>query len=138
MVPSLVKGAAAGRLALRAAVAKNATPVLTAACSTSSEPPPPPKAELKKGDQRSIGDRRWTVIGYANWSLLIRRNENPPKGKKDAGPGTEAKEGLGKDKEYPNPEFFKYNNYSYFDIEKQVVDSNKRVEQPKSGLTEFW
>ena len=53
MVPSLVKGAAAGRLALRAAVAKNATPVLTAACSTSSEPPPPPppKAELKKGDQ---------------------------------------------------------------------------------------
>ena len=74
MVPSLVKGAAAGRLALRAAVAKNATPVLTAACSTSSEPPPP-KAELKKGDQRSIGNRRWTVIGYANWSLLIRRNE---------------------------------------------------------------
>ena len=57
---------------------------------------------------------------------------------KDAGPGTEAKEGLGKGKEYPNPEFFKYNNYSYFDIEKQVVDSNKRVEQPKSGLTEFW
>ena len=131
MVPSLVKGAAAGRLALRAAVAKNATPVLTAAFSTSSEPPPPPpKAELKKGDQRSIGDRRWTVIGYANWSLLIRRNENPPKGKKDAGPGTEAKEGLGKDKEY--------NKYSYFDIEKQLVDSNKRVEQPKSGLTKFW
>lgn len=57
---------------------------------------------------------------------------------KDAGPGTEAKEGLGKGKVYPNPEFFKYNNYSYFDIEKDVVDSNKRVEQPKSGLTEFW
>ena len=57
---------------------------------------------------------------------------------KDAGPGTEAKEGLGKDKVYPNPEFFKYNNYSYFDIEKDVVDSNKRVEQPESGLTEFW
>merc|ERR1719464_171452 len=36
-------------------------------------------------------------------------------GGKDAGPGTEAKEGLGKDKVYPNPEFFKYNNYSYFD-----------------------
>ena len=57
---------------------------------------------------------------------------------KDAGPGTEAKEGLGKGKVYPNPEFFKYNNYSYFDIEKDVVDSNKRVEQPNSGLTEFW
>ena len=128
MVPSLVKGAAAGRLALRAAVAKNATPVLTAACSTSSEPPPP-KAELKKGDQRSIGNRRWTVIGYANWSLLIRRNENPAR---KAG---EAKESLVKDKEYPNHE---YNKYSYFDIEKQLVDSNKRVEQPKSGLTKFW
>ena len=59
-------------------------------------------------------------------------------GGKDAGPGTEIKEGLGKGKEYQVPEFFKYDNYSYFDIEKQVVDSNKRVPQPESGLTEFW
>ena len=47
-------------------------------------------------------------------------------GGKDAGPGTEAKEGLGKGKEYPNPEFFKYDNYSYFDIEKQVVITGKK------------
>ena len=59
-------------------------------------------------------------------------------GGKDAGPGTEIKEGLGKGKEYQVPEFFKYDNYSYFDIEKQVVDSKKRVAQPESGLTEFW
>ena len=59
-------------------------------------------------------------------------------GGKDAGPGTSEKEGLGKGKEYPNPEFFKYDNYSYFDIEKDVVDSKKRVDQPQSGLTEFW
>ena len=59
-------------------------------------------------------------------------------GGKEAGPATEIKEGLGKGKEYPNPEFFKYNPYSYFDIEKAVVDGKKRVEQPKSGLTEFW
>ena len=59
-------------------------------------------------------------------------------GGKDAGPGTSAKPGLGKEKEYPVPEFFEYNQYSYFDIEKQIVDGKKRVEQPKSGLTEFW
>ena len=59
-------------------------------------------------------------------------------GGKDSGPGTEAKPGLGKDKEYPVTEFFEYNQYSYFDIEKQIVEGKKRVEQPKSGLTEFW
>ena len=73
------------------------------------------------------------LIDYLSWD-----NNGIGMGGKDAGPGTEIKEGLGKGKDYPNPEFFKYNNYSYFDIEKQVVDSNKRVEQPKSGLTEFW
>ncbi len=36
------------------------------------------------------------------------------------------------------PEFFQYNRYSYFDVEKDIVKSNKRVEQPKSNLTEFW
>merc|ERR1712106_1207368 len=59
-------------------------------------------------------------------------------GGKDAGPATEVKPGLGKGKDYEVPEFFKYDKYSYFDIEKDVVDSNKRVEQPSSGLTEFW
>lgn len=73
------------------------------------------------------------LIDHFSWD-----NNGIGMGGKDAGPGTEIKEGLGKGKDYPNPEFFKYNNYSYFDIEKQVVDSNKRVEQPKSGLTEFW
>ena len=33
---------------------------------------------------------------------------------------------------------YRYDKYSYFDIEKDVVDGKKRVEQPKSGLTEFW
>ena len=59
-------------------------------------------------------------------------------GGKDSGPGTEAKPGLGKGKEYPVTEFFEYNQYSYFDIEKQIVDGKKRVEQPQSGLTEYW
>jgi len=59
-------------------------------------------------------------------------------GGKDAGPGTEAKEGLGKGKEYEVPEFFQYNQYSYFDIEKDIVEAKTRVEQPASGLSEFW
>ena len=50
------------------------------------------------------------------------------------------KPGMGKGEEfgYNSPEFFQYDKYSYFDIEKEVVDGKKRVEQPKSGLTEFW
>ena len=59
-------------------------------------------------------------------------------GGKDAGPGTEAKEGCGKGKDYEVPEFFEFNKYSYFDIEKNMVDGKVRVEQPDSGLTEFW
>ena len=59
-------------------------------------------------------------------------------GGKDAGPATEVKEGLGKGKEYEVPEFFEFNKYSYFDIEKDVVDGGRRVEQPKSGQTDFW
>ena len=59
-------------------------------------------------------------------------------GGKDAGPGTEIKEGLGKGKEYELPEYFKNDLYSYYDMEKQLVDSKKRLEQPESGLTDFW
>ena len=83
-------------------------------------------------------------------------------GGKDAGPGTEVKSrniainmhyhpaitlfpskvmpemGKGEEFGYNSPEFFQYDKYSYFDIEKDVVDRKKRVEQPKSGLTEFW
>ena len=46
--------------------------------------------------------------------------------------------GKGEEFGYNSPEFFQYDKYSYFDIEKDVVDGNKRVEQPKSGQTEFW
>jgi len=59
-------------------------------------------------------------------------------GGKEAGPATQIKEGLGKGKDYENPEFFEYSKYSYFDIEKDMVDSDKRVPQPESKLTEFW
>ena len=102
---------------------------------------------ITKCKQRQYRTRRETgsVVGSALIKLLLIGNyvvrwdnNGVGMGGKDAGPGTEAKEGLGKGKEYPNPEFFKYDNYSYFDIEKQVVDSKKRVDQPQSGLTEFW
>ena len=48
-------------------------------------------------------------------------------GGKEAGPATEIKEGLGKGKDYENPEFFKYDKYTYFDVEKEVVDSKERM-----------
>ena len=43
---------------------------------------------------------------------------------------------VGKGKAYQVPEFFAYNNYSHFDVEKDMLKD--RVQQPKSGLSEFW
>merc|ERR1711974_252684 len=57
-------------------------------------------------------------------------------GGKDAGKATEIKEAVGKGKDYQVPEFFKYNPYSYFDLETAMV--KQRNVQPKSGATEFW
>ena len=45
---------------------------------------------------------------------------------------------LGKDKTYKAPEFFGYDNYSFYDIEVGVVGEGKRCPQPESGLTEYW
>ena len=52
------------------------------------------------------------------------------------GEATEIKAEVGKDKEYKSPEYFAYDDMSFYDIEKSVVD--QRCEQPKSGLTEYW
>ena len=57
---------------------------------------------------------------------------------KITGVGTEVKPDLGKDKTYKAPEFFGYDNYSFYDIEVGVVDEGKRCPQPESGLTEYW
>ena len=51
-------------------------------------------------------------------------------GGKDAGVATELKETVGKAKEYKVPEFFKYNQYSYFDVEKDM--EKQRVPQVRS------
>ena len=54
------------------------------------------------------------------------------------GLATQIKPGVGKEKgkAYQVPEFFTYNNYSYFDVEKEMVA--QRVPQPSSGLSEYW
>lgn len=57
-------------------------------------------------------------------------------GGKSAGKATEIKEEVGKDKEYKSPEFFGYNDMSFYDIEKSV--EKQRCPQPQSGLTEYW
>ena len=53
-----------------------------------------------------------------------------------SGPATEIKPEVGKDKEYKAPEFFGYNDMSFYDIEVSV--EKQRCPQPKSGLTEYW
>jgi len=57
-------------------------------------------------------------------------------GGKDKGPATQIKPGLGKGKAYQVPEFFEYDQYSYFSIEKDM--QAQRVPQPKSGASEYW
>ena len=57
-------------------------------------------------------------------------------GGKDAGKATEIKDNMGHGKDYEVPEYFQYNPYSYFDVEKDMV--KQRNEQPQSGATEFW
>merc|ERR1712223_710785 len=57
-------------------------------------------------------------------------------GGKDSAKATEVKEQVGKTKDYKVPEFFGYNPYSYFDVEKDMA--KQRNPQPKSGATEFW
>ena len=52
------------------------------------------------------------------------------------GLATQIKPDVGKGKAYQVPEFFAYNSYSYFDVEKEMVA--QRVAQPSSGLSEYW
>jgi len=91
-------------------------------------------ARLMSGES---GERFGHTGGDSGWRW---ENNGVGIGGKDSGPGTEIKPGCGKGEEfaYNSPEFFTYNKYSYFDIEKEMVDDKVRVEQPKSGLTEFW
>merc|ERR1719509_286730 len=76
-------------------------------------------------------------FGHANGDSGWRWERNGiGMGGKDAGPGTEAKPETGKGENfaYNVPEFFKYDKYSYFTIEKDIVDAKARVEQPNSNL----
>lgn len=51
---------------------------------------------------------------------------------------TEIKPDVGKEKtaKYQSPEYFGYNDMSFYDIEKSC--EKQRVPQPKSGLSEYW
>ena len=78
----------------------------------------------------SDGDSGW------RWS-----NGGAGMGGKQFGPATGVKEGVGKDKVYKVEEYFSYGDkgeYFFYDMEKELVESGKRVEQPKSGLDEYW
>ncbi|TRY74581.1 hypothetical protein TCAL_04594 [Tigriopus californicus] len=81
----------------------------------------------------SMSERFGSADGSSGWKW---DKNGVGMGGKDKGPGTEAKPDVGKGKTYQAPEFFKYNEYTYFDLEKEMV--KQRVAQPKSGLSEFW
>ena len=51
---------------------------------------------------------------------------------------TEIKPDVGKEEKakYKNPEYFGYNEMSFYDVEKSF--GKQRGPQPKSGLTEYW
>ena len=52
------------------------------------------------------------------------------------GLATQAKPDVGLGKTYQVPEYFEYNAFSYFEVEKNMV--TQRVPQPSSGLSEYW
>ena len=56
-------------------------------------------------------------------------------GKKTLGPEPK---GVGIGKEYEVPEYFDNDTFSFYDMEKKLVDSKKRLDQPESGLSEYW
>ena len=73
----------------------------------------------------SISVTQWDVIlCFSGWKW---EKGGVGMGGKDAGVATELKETVGKAKEYKVPEFFKYNQYSYFDVEKDM--EKQRVPQ---------
>ena len=49
---------------------------------------------------------------------------------------TEIKADVGKTKGYKVPEYFAYDDMSYYDIENSMAQ--QRCPQPKSGLSEYW
>ena len=50
---------------------------------------------------------------------------------------TESKSKVCEEKaKYKNPEYFGYNEMSFYDVEKSF--EKQRGPQPKSGLTEYW
>ena len=53
-----------------------------------------------------------------------------------SGLATQVKPDVGLGKTYQVPEYFKFDKYSYFDVEKQM--ETQRVPQPASGLSEYW
>ena len=53
-----------------------------------------------------------------------------------SGLATEIKPDVGLGKTYQVPEYFGFNKYSYFDVEKTMEP--QRVIQPDSGLSEYW
>merc|ERR1711894_632890 len=75
-------------------------------------------------------ERFGTSVGGSGWSW---DKGGIGMGGKDKGLATQIKPGEGQGKAYQVPEFFEYDKYSYFSVEKDM--QAQRVPQPASGAT---
>ena len=88
---------------------------------------------LSKDDRCSWGERFGQSNGDSGW----RWPKEEGGSKRIA---TEIKPGVGKGlgTMYKMPEYFGHDIYSFYDMEKEIVESGLRLPQPRSGLTEWW
>ena len=88
----------------------------------------------------AIAERFGNSGGDSGWRW---NNGGAGVGGKQFGIATGMKEGvgIGEDSVYKVPEYFGHQDkgeYFFYDMEKKLVESGMRVEQPKSGLDEYW
>merc|ERR1712098_793820 len=76
-------------------------------------------------------ERFGTASGHSGW---FWENNGVGMGGKDGGPGTEIKEGLGKGKDYPNPEFSSTINTATSMLKKQWWMEKRELNSQKVDL----
>jgi hypothetical protein len=95
--------------------------------------------EMTSKDIPNTSERFGTSEGESGWKWeKLDGVEAVGMGGKTADLATEIKPEVGKEEKakYKNPEYFGYNEMSFYDVEKSF--EKQRGPQPKSGLTEYW
>ena len=95
--------------------------------------------EMTSKDIPNTSERFGNSEGKSGWKWEKKDGvEAVGMGGKTADLATEIKPDVGKEEKakYKNPEYFGYNEVSFYDVEKSF--EKQRGPQPKSGLTEYW